>query len=99
MGALLFYTAVYFIGYFAAHFFNQITRRVLFPNRRLAGVALTLLVGGVHGYKIISTSPLHDHGNEAIYALGLYVVLPIIIISAAVLYFTWQEKRDDDGSP
>jgi len=103
MGALLFYTAIYFIGYFAAHFFNQITRRMVFPNRRVAGLALTLLVGAVHGYKIISTSPPHDHGNETIYALGLYIVLPIMIIGAAVWYFAWQEQRHgdlrDDDSP
>jgi hypothetical protein len=99
MGALIFYTAIYFIGYFAAHFFNQLVGRGLFHNRRIAGVALTLLVGIFHGYKIITTSPPRDHGGDAAYALGLYVILPIAIISIAVLYFMWQEKRDDNDVP
>ncbi len=95
MGALIFYTAIFFIGYFTAHFLNQITGRILFHNRRIAGLALTLLVGTFHGYKIITSNPPHDHGNEALYALGLYVILPIVIIGVAVLYLMWQEKRDD----
>ncbi|HET7062025.1 MAG TPA: hypothetical protein VFI43_07590 [Nitrosospira sp.] len=86
MGALIFYTAIFFIGYFAAHFLNQITGRVLFQNRRIAGLALTLLVGTLHGYKIITSSLPHDHENKAVYALGLYVILPIVIIGVAMLY-------------
>ena len=30
MGALIFYTAIYFIGYFAAHFLNGVVGRALF---------------------------------------------------------------------
>jgi hypothetical protein len=54
------------------------------------------MVSLLHGYKIISTSPSHDHGEGAGYALGFYVILPVAIIAIAVLYLTWQEKQDDD---
>jgi len=96
MGALIFYTAIYFIGYFAAHFLNRVVGRALFHNRKIAGLALTLLIGVFHGYKIITTNPPHDHGDEAAYALGLYVILPIAIIGIAVSYLMWQERHDDD---
>jgi hypothetical protein len=54
------------------------------------------MVSLLHGYKIISTSPSHDHGEGAGYALGFYVILPVAIIAIAVLYLTWQEKQDND---
>jgi len=59
---------------------------------------LILLVGTFHGYKIITSNPPHDHGDETAYALGLYVILPIAIITIAVFYLMWQEKHHDDVS-
>ena len=38
MGALIFYTAIYFIGYYVAHLINEAARRMLIGNRRMAGV-------------------------------------------------------------
>mgnify|MGYP006189367993 CR=1 FL=1 len=96
MGALIFYVAVYFIGYYAANLVNHIVGRVLIQNRRLAGLVLVLMVSLLHGYKIISTSPSHDHGEGAGYALGFYVILPVAIIGLGVLYLNWQEKQDND---
>ena len=57
MGALIFYSAIYFLGYYAAHLLNLISGRVLIRNRRIAGLAAVFLVSMLHGYKIINTSP------------------------------------------
>ncbi|SEL55291.1 hypothetical protein [Nitrosovibrio tenuis] len=97
MGALIFYTAIYFIGYYAAHLLNHVTGRIVIQNRRLAGLVLVLTVSLFHGYKITTTPPPHDHGDGAGYALGLYVLLPVTIIIIAVLYLMWQEKQDEDA--
>ena len=96
MGALIFYIAIYFIGYYAAHVLNQLAGRILIQNRRMAGLVLVLMVSLAHGYKIMSTSPTHDHGDGAGYALGFYVILPVAIIAVGVLYLTWQERQDND---
>lgn len=92
MGALIFYTAVYFLGYYGAHLLNLLSGRVLVKNRRMTGLVLALMVGTIHGYKVISTTPPHDHGDGAGYALGLYVILPLTIITVAVLFLMWQDR-------
>ena len=97
MGALIFYTAIYFIGFFAAYLLNQVTGRILIRNRRLAGLVSVLMVSVVHASKIISTPPPHHSDIGAGSALGWYVILPVMIIVIAVTYLTWQEERDDDG--
>lgn len=96
MGALIFYTAIFFLGYYVAHLLNQVLGRKLIGNRRVAGLVLALAIGTAHGYKIISTPPPHDHGDGAGYALSLYVILPLAIITIAVLYLTWQDRQDSD---
>jgi hypothetical protein len=94
MGALIFYVAIYFIGYYAAYLINQLAGRALIENRRLTGLVTTLTVGVIHGYKIISSPPPHDHGDGTSYALALYVILPLAIIAAGVLFLMWQDSRD-----
>jgi hypothetical protein len=96
MGALIFYIAIYFIGYYAAYLLNQMVGRILIRNRRIAGVVLVLAVSMGHAYKIINTPPPHDHDDGAGYALGLYVIMPVTIIVIAVLYLMWQERNDDN---
>ncbi|SCY30253.1 hypothetical protein SAMN05216420_104171 [Nitrosospira sp. Nl5] len=96
MGALIFYIAIYFIGYYAAHLVNQVAGRVLLHNRRVAGLVLVLMVSMFHAYKILSSPLPHDHDNGAGYALGFYVVMPVTIIVIAVLFLTWQERHDGD---
>lgn len=99
MGALIFYTGIYFLGYYAAHLLNQAAGRALVSNRRIAGLVLVLTVSVAHAYKIISTPPPHDHGDGANYALGLYVILPVTIIAIAVFFFNRQEEQDrQDGN-
>ena len=95
MGALVFYTVIYFIGYYAAHILNELSARKLIRNRRMAGLVLALLVGTVHAYKIISSPPPH-HGDGASFALGLYVLLPLAIITLIVLYLNWQDRQDNE---
>lgn len=95
MGALVFYTAIYFLGYYAAHMLNELSGRKLIANRRMAGLVLALLVGTAHGYKIISSPPPH-HGDGAGFALGLYVLLPLAIIAIVVLYLDWQDRQDNE---
>ena len=97
MGALIFYAAIYFIGYYAARLLNQIAGRILIRNRRIAGLVLVLTVSMFHAYKIVTTPPPDDHGDGAGYALGLYVILPVTIIIIVVLYLMWQEKQDEDA--
>lgn len=96
MGALIFYIAIYFMGYYAAHFLNQTAGRILIRNRRIAGLILVLTVSMGHGYTIMSTPLPHDHHDGAGYAMGLYVIMPVAIIMIAVLYLMWREGDDDD---
>ena len=94
MGALIFYTAIYLIGCYVAHLINEAAGRMLIGNRRMAGLVLALMVGVIHGYKIISSAPPHDQDSGSGYALGLYVILPLAIIATAVSYFTWLDRQD-----
>ncbi len=98
MGALIFYTAIYFLGYYAAHLLNLLSGRTLIRNRRIAGLGAVFLVSMLHGYKIISSSPPDGHDEGMAYALGLYVILPVAIIVIAVMFLTWQERGDHDRS-
>jgi hypothetical protein len=97
MGALIFYTVIYFLGFFAAYLLNQMAGRSLIRNRRLAGLVLVLMVAVVHASKIISTPPPHHSDIGAGSALGWYVILPVAIIVMVVWFLTWQEGQDDDG--
>lgn len=97
MGALIFYTVIYFLGFFAAYLLNQMAGRSVIRNRRLAGLVLVLTVAVVHASKIISTPPPHHSDIGAGSALGWYVILPVAIIVIVVAFLTWQEGQDDDG--
>ena len=70
-------------------------------TRRLAvmAVALCSAVSMAHAYKIMTSSPPHDHGDGAGYALGLYVILPVALIAIAVFFFSRMSDQDDDESP
>jgi hypothetical protein len=99
MGALIFYTGIYFLGYYAAHLLNQAAGRALIANRRVAGLVLVLTVSTAHAYKIVTSPPPHDHGDGAGSALGLYVILPVTIIAIAVFFFSRMSNQDDDETP
>lgn len=96
MGALVFYTIIYFVGYYAAHVLNLLTGRALIRNRRIAGLVTVCLVSILHAYKILGSTPPQGHDEEIGYALGFYVILPVAIIALAVIFLTWQEKNDKD---
>ena len=94
MGALIFYIAIYFLGYYTAYVINQLAGRILIKDRRMLGLVAALTVGLIHGYKIISSPP--HHGDGAGYALALYVILPLTIIMAGVLFLMWQDRQDEE---
>ncbi len=96
MGALIFYIGIYFLGYYAAYLINQLAGRIVIKNRRMLGLVAALTVGVIHGYKIISSPPPHDHGDGTGYALALYVILPLTIIMAGVLFLMWQDRQDEE---
>ncbi len=96
MGALIFYAAIYFLGYFAIHGLNLIAGRILI-NRRIAGLVGVFFVAVFHGYKIMSSPLPAGQDADASYALGYYVIFPVAIIVGIFLYITWQEKKDHDS--
>jgi hypothetical protein len=96
MGALIFYTVIYFLGFFAAYLLNQMAGRSVIRNRRLAGLVLVLMVAVVHASKIITTPPPHHSDIGAGSALGWYVILPVAIIVIVVAFLTWQEGQEED---
>ena len=98
MGALIFYIAIHFLGYYAAHLLNLIFGRALIHNCRIAGLAAVFMVSMVHGYKIISSSPPDGHDEGMSHALGFYVILPVVIIVIAIAIRIWQESGDRDIS-
>lgn len=96
MGALFFYTAIYFLGYFAIHGLNLIAGRILI-DRRMGGLVGVFFVAAFHGYKIISSPPPAGQDIDATYALAYYVIFPVSVIVGVFLYITWQEKKDHDS--
>lgn len=98
MGALIFYSVIYFLGYYAAHLLNLLSDRPLIRNRRIAGLVAVFMVSMAHGYKIISSSPPDGHDEGMTHALGLYVILPVVIIVIAIAIRIWQESGDRDIS-
>jgi len=77
------------------HDLGAVCRSAVLAAAGVSGLVLALLIGTAHGYKIISSPPPH-HGDGAGFALGLYVLLPLAIITIAVLYFNWQDRQDND---
>ncbi len=96
MGALIFYTAIYFLGYYATHLLNLMIGRTLIRNRRISGLLAAFMVSLVHGYKVISTTPPHGHDEEISHALGFYIILPVAIIVIVIAIRIWQESGDRD---
>lgn len=94
VGALIFYTVIYFIGHYSAHGFNLLAKHELL-NRRWTGLTGVVLVAAFHGYKIINSTPPSGHDESAMDALGFYVILPVGIITAALLYLNWRDKEDN----
>lgn len=99
MGALVVYVIVYFAGYYAAHLVNILTGRILVRNRRAAGLAAVWITGLMHGYKIISTPAPAGHHEGTGQILALYVIMPVIGITAAILYLSWQDNQSDTDKP
>lgn len=99
MGALVVYAIVYFAGYYAGHLVNVLTGRMLVKNCRLAGLAMVWLTGMMHGYKVLSTPAPAGHHESTTQVLVLYVIIPVVVITATVLYLLWQDRQDDADTP
>lgn len=95
MGALVFYTFIFFIGYYFAHGFNWLTKREVL-NRRWIGLTGVFLMAVLHGYKILSSPLPPDHDESAIGVLGYYVIFPVGAIVIVLLYLNWKDKEDQN---
>jgi len=93
MGALAFYTFIYFVGHFAALGLNIITNRKLL-KQRWTGLVGVIIVAIMHGYKIISTTPPSGHDDDTLYAISYFVVFPVVVISAVLFYLNEKDKKD-----
>ncbi len=96
MGALIFYTFIYFFGHFSAYGLNTLTNRKLL-NHRWTGLTGVFLVATLHGYRIISSTPPSGHDDGTMYALGYYVIFPVGVISAIFFYLNGKNNSDDDN--
>lgn len=97
MGALIFYTFIFFIGFFFAHGFTLLTKRN-FLNRRWTGLACVLIMATMHTYKILTSMPPAGHEDGLMLALGYYVIFPVSVIIAVLLYLRWRDQNDGDNS-
>lgn len=95
MGALVFYAAVFFIGYFAVHGFNLLMGRSI-VNRRIAALAMVCFVALIHGYKIMTSPIPSHHDTDAFQAIGYYVMFPVLVIATACIFFGLQDKDRED---
>ncbi len=88
MGALLFYTFIYFMGHFAALGLNIITNKKLF-NHRIVGLIGVIIVAIMHAYKIITST---GHDEDILYAVSYFVIFPVVVISAVLIYLSGKDK-------
>lgn len=92
MGALIFYTFIYFAGHFAALGLNIITNKRLL-NHRLVGLIGVIIVAIMHAYKIISST---GHDEDMLYAVSYFVIFPVVTISAVLFYLSGKDKNDNN---
>lgn len=88
MGALLFYTFIYFMGHFAALGLNIITNKKLL-NHRIVGLIGVIIVAIMHAYKIITST---GHDEDILYAVSYFVIFPVVVISAVLIYLSGKDK-------
>ncbi|MXS84467.1 hypothetical protein ABO04_00705 [Nitrosomonas sp. HPC101] len=92
MGALFFYTFIYFVGHYSALGLNIITNKKLL-NHRLVGLIGVILVAIMHAYKIISST---GHDEDTLYAVSYFVIFPVVVISAVLVYLSGKDKNDNN---
>lgn len=97
MGALIFYTFVYFVGHFAALGLNAIINKKLLKHRWV-GLAAVIIVAIMHSYKILSGTPPSGHEDDTMYALSYFVIFPVTVISAVLFYLSGKDKNDDGST-
>ncbi len=96
MSAIFFYATVYLIGYFGANVINLLTVKPLIRNRYMAALVPVVLVATAHAYKIVSTPPRQMQDTSMEYALGAYIIMPVIIVTLGAIYAMWNKKTDQN---
>tara|TARA_R110002073_G_scaffold333085_1_gene520131 strand:+ start:1372 stop:1680 length:309 start_codon:yes stop_codon:yes gene_type:complete len=98
IGALFFYIVVYLLGYYVCHVLNLLKVRPWIRNRYIAALIPVFLVGTVHAYYIISSPPPRSQDTSMGFALGYYIVMPIVVVTLGAFYAMWQDKTQHNNS-
>ena len=98
MGAIFFYIFIYFVGYYASNILNMLTVRPLVTNRYMAALLPVYGVALTHAYVIVSSPPPQGTDMTVEYALGVFIALPVVVVTMGAAYFMWNSKGKDDDS-
>lgn len=98
MGAIFFYIFIYFVGYYASNILNMLTVRPLITNRYMAALLPVYGVALTHAYVIVSSPPPQGTDMTVEYALGVFIALPVVVVTMGAAYFMWNSKGKDDDS-
>lgn len=96
MGAIFFYIFIYFVGYYASNILNMLTVRPLVTNRYMAALLPVYGVALTHAYVIVSSPPPQGTDMTVEYALGVFIALPVVVVTMGAAYFMWNSKGKDD---
>lgn len=94
MSAIFFYAVVYFAGYFIIKVINLLTVKPLIRNYYILSLVPVFLVGIAHSYKIVTTPPRQMQDTSLEYALAVYVLLPVVVITLCAIYVKWNNQTD-----
>jgi len=98
MGAIFFYIFIYFVGYYASNILNMLTVRPFITNRYMAALLPVYGVALTHAYVIVSSPPPQGTDMTVEYALGVFIALPVVVVTMGAAYFMWNSKGKDDDS-
>lgn len=96
MGAIFFYIFIYFIGYYASNILNMLTVRPFITNRYIAALLPVYGVALTHAYVMVSSPPPQGTDVTVEYALGVYIAMPVVVVTMGAMYFMWNSKGKDD---
>jgi hypothetical protein len=95
MGTIFFYAVVYFAGYFAIKVINLLTVKPLIQNYYIISLIPVFLFAIAHSYKIVSTPPRGVQDTSLEYALAVYVLMPLVVITLCAIYVKWNNQTDE----
>jgi type VI protein secretion system component VasK len=96
MGAIFFYAVVYMAGYFFIYVMNLLTIRPLIRNPYMAPLVLVFLVAIAHALMIIDNPPPPGQDITIEYALGLYIIMPVVVVVLGAFYMMWNKKHEQE---